>query len=40
MHESTSFTTTNETTMKRKGPSKMAEGITLHRVDESNKSEE
>ncbi|AAM06280.1 conserved hypothetical protein [Methanosarcina acetivorans C2A] len=40
MQEPEISTTSNETHTKRKGPSKMAEGITLHRVDESNKSEE
>jgi methyltransferase (TIGR00027 family) len=40
MQEQEISTTSNEANTKRKGPSKMAEGITLHRVDESNKSEE
>jgi len=40
MQEPKSFTASNETNTKRKGSSKMAEGIALQRVDESNKSEE
>jgi methyltransferase (TIGR00027 family) len=40
MQEPKSHTASNETNLKRKGPSKMAEGIALQRVDESNKSEE
>lgn len=40
MQEPTSLTASSETNTKRKGSSKMAEGIALHRVDESNKSEE
>lgn len=40
MHESTSFTTTNETTMKRKGPSNMAERIALIRAGESRRPED
>lgn len=40
MQEPKSFMVSNGTNLKRKGPSKMAEGIALQRVDESNKSEE
>jgi len=40
VHESTSFTNTNETTMKRKGPSNMAERIALIRAGESRRPED
>ena len=40
MQEPKSFTVSNEVNKKKKGPSKMAEGIALQRIDESNKSEE
>lgn len=40
MQEQKSFKASNEANTKKKGSSKMAEGIALHRVDESNKSEE
>jgi len=39
MQRPTSFTDSNETNLNRKGPSKMAEGIALHRVAESAKPE-
>lgn len=40
MQEQKSFKASNKANTKKKGSSKMAEGIALHRVDESNKSEE
>ncbi len=39
MQEPTSLTASNEVNTKRKGSSKMAELIALHRVAESKKSE-